>query len=111
MGEVQYFSASSVVRSHAWFRAERGRVARAYAWAGQTLWQQGRLTPAERELNLRCFDYGEEFEPDFSSQQDIPSQNCDKVPLLASRWSLDPARVNALLQNDTGIAGELSRRF
>src|SRR6185436_5927489 len=30
LGEVQYFSASRILQAHAWVRAERGRVVRAY---------------------------------------------------------------------------------
>ncbi len=38
LGEIQFFSANRPVNHHAWVRAESGQVRRAYAWAGETLW-------------------------------------------------------------------------
>src|SRR5215467_13300116 len=34
LGQVQFFSASPILHHHAWVRADRGHVQRAYAWAG-----------------------------------------------------------------------------
>jgi hypothetical protein len=112
LGHVQLFCASRILQHHAWVQAERGRVLRAYAWAGQTLWKQGRQTAAEHELALKCFDYTEPAERNFFGQPDAISTNVDKVPLLAARWSLDPARIDErFLENEQGVAGEPSRRF
>src|SRR6185295_7557650 len=47
LGHVQYFSANRVVDHHSWAQAEQGRVLRAYAWAGRTVWHQGKMTRAE----------------------------------------------------------------
>src|SRR5260370_1126131 len=47
LGEVHLFCANGILCHHAWVRAEGGRVLRAYACAGRTLWHQGRRTPAE----------------------------------------------------------------
>jgi hypothetical protein len=111
LGQVHYFSASRVLHHHAWVKADGGRVLRAYAWAGQTLWQQGARTAAEKELDLKCFDYLETPERSFG-QPDVASVNTDKVPMLAARWSLDPARINErCLETERGIAGEPSRRY
>ena len=52
LGQVQFFSASRILHHHAWVRVEGGRVVRAYAWAGETLWSQGLRTPAEKELGM-----------------------------------------------------------
>src|SRR5215472_9042244 len=57
LGQVQFFSAGRVLHHHAWVKAEGGRILRAYAWAGKTLWSQGTCTTAEKELDLKCFDY------------------------------------------------------
>jgi len=112
LGQVQLFSVSRVLRHHAWIRADNGRVVRAYAWAGNTLWYQGQETSAEKDLDLKCFDYGESPCRISFDQLDPASLNVEKVPLLAARWSLDPARIDErLLETAPGIAGEPSRRY
>ena len=113
LGQVQLFSASRVLHHHAWVKVDKGRVLRAYAWAGRTLWNQGARTATERELGLRCFDYTETVQQSFGfSAGDPIAGNVDKVPLLAARWSLDPARIDEhYIENESGIAGEPSHRF
>lgn len=59
LGEVQFFEAQRMLHHHAWVKARDGRVIRAYAWAGETVWNQGRLTRAEKLLGLKCYEYGE----------------------------------------------------
>lgn len=111
LGRIQFFNASSVLHHHAWVQADHGRILRAYAWAGRTLWNQGKPSTAEQELGLRCFEYTypTELFP-FSLQERIYS-NVEKVPLLAARWSLDPATIDErFLQHERGVAGEWSRR-
>jgi hypothetical protein len=111
LGRVQFFNASAVVQHHAWIEADHGRVVRAYAWAGRTLWSQGKLTLAERELGLNCFDYSDPTQPFPFSLRDRINANVEKVPLLAARWSLDPAAIDeSFLQHERGVAGEWSRR-
>jgi hypothetical protein len=106
------FSASRVLHHHAWIKADNGRVLRAYAWAGRTVWQQGARTSAEADLGLKCFDYAESPERILFEHPDPLSLNVEKVPLLAARWSLDPARIDAqFLEAGPGIAGEPSRRY
>lgn len=112
VGQLQFFSVSRVLHYHAWVKADGGRIVRAYAWAGKTIWQQGSRTPAEKELGFKCFDYLENAEPPAFGQPDIASLNTDKVPLLAARWSIDPGRIDArFLQMERGIAGEPSWHF
>ncbi len=112
LGQVQFFIASRIVHHHAWIRADNGRVVRAYAWAGKTLWQQGAITPAERDLGLKTFGYTELPERASFGQPDVSVVNTEKVPLLAARWSLDPARIdNQSLLSECGVAGEPSRRY
>ena len=112
LGHVQLFSASRILHHHAWVRAENGRVTRGYAWAGKTLWNQGRKTAAERDLDLKCFDYNEtESQCAFGLPEGVAA-NVDKVPLLAARWSLDPAQVEErFVERGRGVAGEPSRRY
>lgn len=112
LGHVQFFSVSRVLHHHAWVKAETGKVLRAYAWAGQTLWRQGRPTQAENDLDLRCFDYEEAVERSAFGGADVICANVDKVPLLAARWSLDPGGIEEyFLEAEPGIAGEPSRRY
>ncbi len=112
LGQVQFFMANRVLQHHAWIKADGGRVLRAYAWAGSTLWQQGPRTPIERELNLKTFDYTEIPERFSFGQPDVLSINTEKVPLLAARWSLDPAHIDQhYLETERGIAGEPSLRY
>ncbi len=112
LGHVQFFSASRVLHYHAWVKADGGRIVRAYAWAGRTLWAQGAITSAEKELGLKCFNYLENLEPPAFGQPDIASLNADKVGLLAARWSIDPGRIDTrFLQMERGIAGEPSWHF
>ena len=112
LGKVQFFSYSRVLQHHAWVQADGGHVVRAYAWAGKTLWKQGFRTQAEKDLGLRCFDYLEPSQRPLFGQPDCIAANLEKVPLLAARWSLDPARIDEhLVETERGIAGEPSRRF
>jgi hypothetical protein len=95
---------------HAWARAQDGVVVRAYAWAGETIWNQGAKTPAEIELSMKCFAYGEDPNANTWAAVEWTAANVGKVPLLATRWSLDPARLNDRARNRySGIAGESSR--
>ena len=112
LGHVQFFQADPVLLHHAWARVESGRVVRAYAWADGTLWNQGLKTAAEIELRLKCLTYGADFTPNFFGAPDLPAMNVEKVPLLAARWSLDPATVGGrILTQVHGIAGKPSRLF
>jgi hypothetical protein len=112
LGQVQFFSVNRALQHHAWVKADGGRVLRAYAWAGHTVWHQGPKTAAEKELAVICYDYSEPPERVSFSQPDPISANVDKVPLLAGRWSLDPARLDLRgVEAACGLAGEPSRPF
>jgi hypothetical protein len=106
VGQVQFFCASRVVSQHAWVLMERGRVFRAYAWAGETLWNQGPLTAAEKELDLRCFDYGSE--QNLFLVKDELAANSERIGQLAARWSLDPGSLCPGSWSGPGIVGGLS---
>jgi hypothetical protein len=112
LGQVQLFHADRILHHHAWARAENGIVTRAYAWAGETIWNQGAKTPAETELSMKCFGYGEDPDANSWASVEWTAANVGKVPLLATRWSLDPARINDRARNHAdGIAGESSRVY
>jgi len=111
LGRVQFFNASTILQYHAWVQVDRGRILRAYAWAGRTLWNQGKRTSSEQELGLKCFDYTYPTEAFPFGMQDRINSNVEKVPLLAARWSLDPAAIDErFLHHERGVAGEWSRR-
>jgi len=112
LGHVQFFVADQVLYHHAWVQAEAGRVIRAYAWAGQTLWNQGVKTVPELKLGFKVFSYGESSEGAIWNQNEVMAMNADKVPLLAAHWSLDPAQVQfRLAEYGGGIAGEMRRIY
>ena len=110
LGRVQFFQADRVLHNHAWAWLESGRVSRAYAWAGLTLWNQGVKTPMEKALGLKCFDYDEYVSTVAWRVDDLLAANVEKVRLLAARWSLDPAAMDARFwEQGQGIAGRLGR--
>lgn len=110
LGHVQFFQADPVLQHHAWVQVEFGRVRRAYAWAGNTLWNQGVKTNTEIELGMNCFAYGENSPGDDWAMADHLVANVEKVPQLARRWSLDPADLDGrLLLQKPGIAGDVAR--
>ena len=110
LGPVQYFSANRIVNHHSWVHMDQGVVQRAYAWAGRTVWNQGRLTKAEIDLGLKCFDYTTTEERIEFGHVLPTAMNTERVPLLASRWSIDPSSIDfRLLKENHGIAGQLSR--
>jgi hypothetical protein len=107
LGHVQFFSASRIVNYHCWALLERGHVYRAYAWAGETLWNQGPLTAAERDLGLVCFGYGTEQNP--FAIRELLTANSDNINQLAARWSVDPGACSPAMLNGRGIVGEFSQ--
>jgi hypothetical protein len=112
LGQTQFFCANPILHHHAWVRANDGRVGRAYAWAGRTLWLQGAPTPAEKELEMKCFDYGDPDEGALFDRSDALAANVEKVPQLAARWGLDPQCLDEnVLNQQKGIAGEPGRRM
>jgi len=106
LGQVQFFSSSRVLNYHSWALTEKGRVFRAYSWAGETIWNQGPITAAERELDVVCFDYGAEVNA--FAARDALAANCEKVILLASRWGVDPTLLGSGNWRGQGIVGEWS---
>ncbi|MEO6035808.1 MAG: hypothetical protein ABIQ35_11180 [Verrucomicrobiota bacterium] len=107
LGHVQFFSTNRFAHHHAWALIDKGRVFRAYAWAGETLWNQGPMTAAEKDLKLSCFDYAT-GRGNFD-QKDSLMMNTERVPQLASRWSVDPSSIDERqFKTGYGITGDLS---
>jgi len=102
LGHVQFFYAEKFSRHHAWARLDDGCVTRAYAWTGETVWNQGDKTLPETEVGLKTFAYGEQTATILDAETTF-----DRVPQLAARWSLDPAEVKLDSNRQSiGLAGE-----
>lgn len=112
LGHVQLFKADPTLHHHAWARLEGGRVVRAYAWANGVIWNQGEMTKSEWSLDLRCLNYGDAPPVVAWGVNDRMAANVEKVPLLAARWSLNPAELDArLVERSRGVIGWLARDF
>lgn len=113
VGEVHSFSVDRVLNYHGWALLRGGNVVRAYAWAGETLWNQGPITLDENMLDLKVRDYGEEIKA--SSYGTVPADqnNVDRVIFLARKWGCDPVDlIEALLlrespPEESGYSGNL----
>lgn len=102
LGHVQFFYASRLLHHHGWARLDDGCVTRAYAWAGETVWNQGVETIPEIEADFKLFPYGDATATIWDAES-----NFEKVPRLAARWSLDPAQIKAdAFRHAVGLAGE-----
>ena len=108
LGHVQYFSLNRALSHHCWVRAHTGRIERAYAWFGETLWNQGTFTAEEKLLGMECHPYGRVVEElDYQSMSRL-NVNTENIGRLAARWSLNPAAVKPEVFTATaGITGEL----
>jgi hypothetical protein len=79
-GTAMYFGTHRVVEYHAWARAERGVLVRAFGFLGESgeyIANVGARTPAEVELNVGLAD-----------EHRFPDE--ESVLKLAGKWSLDP---------------------
>ena len=102
LGHVQFFYAEKFSRHHGWARLDDGCVTRGYAWAGETVWNQGAKTLPETEAGLKTFNYGEHTATFLDAET-----NFERMPQLAARWSLDPAEVRLdSPRQSIGLAGE-----
>ncbi len=107
LGNVQFYSVNRALNHHAWALLEGGVVYRAYAWAGRTLWNEGFVTAAEKELGMVCFDYG--CESAVPAYGETAAGNAEKLNRLAGRWSLDPGSIPASVWRGQGIVGMVSQ--
>ncbi len=114
--EVQFFSYNRLFNHHGWVWARQGKILRAYAWAGETLWNQGSITAEEQRLQMSIVDYGENppltfTTPilDFEQIQESESiagtpmnaqTNAEKILSLARMWSVDPRMVEETIMDD-----------
>lgn len=109
LGLVQFFSLNRALGHHAWARLDAGEVLRAYAWAGQVVWNQGPPSPAELGLGLQCFAYFEQDDRQWPEARDPILQNLERLPMLAARWSVDPTSLDERhFTTGRGIVGEMT---
>jgi hypothetical protein len=109
LGHVDFFWHDRALSHHAWAQAECGQIIRAYAWAEQTLWNQGAVTAAEKELGMCFVPYGQRARGIGLWGSSGERSNTGKLQLLARRWSLDPAAVPPeVWKLGWGITGEVS---
>jgi hypothetical protein len=107
LGEVQFFTRVRALSHHGWVRLDRGKVVRAYVWAGETLWNQGTPSQIEQELKLRLIPYTESSETLPYGERELLATNTEKVLRLAANWSVDPTTVEPATLEGKGIAGAL----
>lgn len=88
LGHVQYFHGNQGLGHHAWVKLIERQVVRAYVWIGETAWNQGSPTIAEKKSGMRAFDYF--HDDDAYSNWEAVRHNVEQLPLLASIWSIDP---------------------
>ena len=103
IGEVQFYAADRVLNFHSWARFRHGRAVRAYACAGEVLWNEGWVTLDERLLGMRCRGYGDEAPVLRYGEIPMDQTNTERVPILARRWSVDFAMASELLLAQEGI--------
>lgn len=109
LGLVQFFSLNRALGHHAWARLDAGEVLRAYAWVGHVAWNQGPPSPAELGLGLKCYEYLEPVEKHWDEADDPILQNLERLPMLAARWSVDPAALDERhFATGRGIVGEMT---
>ena len=108
LGHVQFFSINSALNHHCWVRAHTGRIERAYAWCGETQWNQGPVTPEESVIGMECHQYGISIEDLDPKQITQLNNNTVNIPQLAARWSINPDALSPeIFTKSSGITGEL----
>ena len=108
VGTAQFFTSNRVFDHHGWVLACDGQILRGYSWAGETLWDQGNQTSAERDLGMICFAYGEACPEEDTASKDPSSRNSERVHLLAGKWSIDPVKIDSgSWSHQSGFVGDL----
>ena len=108
LGHVQFFSVNSALNHHCWVRAHTGHIERAYAWCGETQWNQGPVTPEESVIGMECHQYGISIEDLDPKQIAQLNNNTVNISQLAARWSINPDALSPeIFTKSSGITGEL----
>lgn len=95
--EVQYFFSYPLIDFFAWARIIDGKLLRAFAIGDEgIIWNKGKPTKDEKSLGLKLFELrGVRGRTGDAGGELILYPTEEHVMRLASRWSLDPTRIDA----------------
>ena len=95
--EVQYFFSYPLIDFFAWARIIDGKLVRAFAIGDEgTIWNKGKPTKDEKSLGLKLFELrGVRERTGDAGGELILYPTEEHVMRLASRWSVDPTRIDA----------------
>ncbi len=95
--EVQYFFSYPLIDFFAWARFIDGKLIRAFAIGDEgIIWNKGKSTKDEKSLGLKLFELRGVRERHGDAGGELilyPTE--EHIMWLASRWSLDPTRIEA----------------
>jgi hypothetical protein len=96
--EVQYFFTYPLIDFFAWARLIDRKLVRAFAIGDEgIIWNKGRATKDEKSLGLKLFELrGVRGRTGDAGGELILYPTEEHVMWLASRWSLDPTRIEAM---------------
>ncbi|MBP1999646.1 hypothetical protein J2Z69_000665 [Paenibacillus shirakamiensis] len=100
-GQAFYFGTHRVVEYHAWIKAVEGQIKRAYCFvgeAGETLLNEGKLTPEEIHHGLLYTEL---------DVDDPLLPNEESVIQLAKAWSIDPQMQGKEYDLGIGFIGRI----
>ncbi|MCL4767367.1 MAG: hypothetical protein KJZ80_14155 [Hyphomicrobiaceae bacterium] len=96
--EVQYFFTYPLIDFFAWARIIDGKLVRAFAIGDEgIIWNKGKPSKDEKSLGLKLFELrGVRGRKGDAGGELILYPTEEHVMRLASRWSLDPVRIDAV---------------
>jgi hypothetical protein len=94
--EVQYYYCFPALDLFAWARMADGRIVRAFAVGDEgVVWSKGRTTREEKALGLKLFELrGVKGRKGDAGGEIILHPTEDHVMRLASKWCLDPTKLD-----------------
>lgn len=96
--EVQYFFSHPLIDFYAWARVIDGKLTRAFGIGDEgIIWNKGKPTKEEKALGLKLFELrGVRERKGDAGGELILYPTEEHVMRLASRWSLDPTRLDTV---------------
>ena len=95
--DVQYFFSFPLIDFFAWSKVTDGKLVRSFAIGDEgIIWNRGKPTQDEKSLGLKMFELRGVRERSGDAGGELilyPTE--EHVMRLASRWSVDPTRINA----------------
>jgi hypothetical protein len=94
-GMAFVFATHRIVGYHIWAKAVAGSLIRGYGYSGEsmvTFWDEGPMTPEERELGFAFFDERslESKNDSYWDRKDLTTPNETNVMDIARKWSVAP---------------------